>query len=80
MRFKAHLYTRDNLQELVYKDTYTVILIVRLFRALIAIITIFNLDCQQGNIVNAFANSIIDEVVYIKYLDGFVIRGKYLLL
>ena len=59
---------------------YTATLAVRSFRALIAIVAIFNLDCQQGNAVNVFANSLIDKVVYIKCLDGFVIKSKYLLL
>ena len=45
-----------------------------------AIVAVFNLDCWQDNAINAFINSEIDEVVYIKYLDGFLIKGKYLLL
>ena len=59
---------------------YTVTLAARSFRVLIAIVAIFDLDCQQGNAVNVFANSLINEVVYIKCLDGFVIKGKCLLL
>ena len=55
-------------------------LAVRSFRALIAIIVIFNLDCWQSDTINAFTNSLINKVVYIKYLDGFVIKSKYLLL
>ena len=45
-----------------------------------AIVAIFDLDCWQGDAVNAFANSPIDEVVYIKCPDGFTIKGKCLLL
>ena len=80
IRFKDYLYTRGNLQELVYKDIYTATLAARLFRALIAIIVIFNLDYQQGNAINIFANSKINKVVYIKYPDRFLIKGKCLLL
>ena len=80
IRFKACLYTRDNLQESVYKDIYTTTLAAKLFRALMAIIAVFNLNCQQGNAVNAFTNSEINKVVYIKYLDRFLIKGKCLLL
>ena len=79
-RFKACLYTQGNLQELVYKDTYTATLVARLFRALMAIVAIFNLEYQQGNAINAFANSVINKVVYVKYPDGFLIKGKCLLL
>ena len=45
IRFKAHIYIQGNLQELTYKDIYTATLAARLFKALIAIIAIFNLDC-----------------------------------
>jgi len=80
MRFKARLYIRGNLQESVYEDTYAVTLAAKLFRALIAIIAIFDLNCWQGDAVNIFANSEINEVVYIKYLNRFLIKGKCLLL
>ena len=79
-KFKAHFYTRGNLQELIYKNTYTITLVARLFRALIAIIVIFNLNCWQGDVINIFINSVINKIVYIKYLDGFMIKGKCLLL
>ena len=52
---------------------------VRLFKALIAIIAIFDLDCWQGDAVNIFTNSKINEVIYIKCLDGFGVKGKYIL-
>ena len=45
-----------------------------------AIIAIFNLDCWQGDAVNTFTNSKINEVIYIKCLDGFRVKGKYILL
>jgi len=80
IRFKACFYIRGDLQESVYKDIYTATLVAKSFRALMAIVAIFNLDCWQGDAINAFANSEIDEVVYIKCLDGFLIKGKCLLL
>ena len=36
-----------------------------------AIIAIFNLDCWQSDAVNAFTNSLINKIVYIKYLNRF---------
>ena len=79
-KFKACLYVWSDLQESVHEDMYTTTLAAKLFRALMAIIVIFDLDCWQGNAVNAFANSLIDEVIYIKYSDGFGVKGKCLLL
>ena len=59
---------------------YATILATKSFKALMAIITIFDLDCWQGNAVNIFANNIIDKVMYIKCPDGFGVKGKCLLL
>jgi len=55
-------------------------LAAKVFRALAAVITAFNLDIWQGNAVNAFANSLINKIVYIKCPDRFIIKGKCLLL
>ena len=55
-------------------------LVVRLFKALMAIITIFNLDYWQSNTVNTFTNSLINKIIYIKCPDRFVIKNKCLLL
>ena len=57
-----------------------VTLAAKVFRALVVVIIAFNLDVQQGNAINAFANSLINKIIYIKYLDGFTINSKYLLL
>jgi len=43
VKFKAQLYIKGNLQELIYKNTYAATLVAKVFRALTAIITIFNL-------------------------------------
>ena len=80
IRFKVRLYIRGNLQESIYKDTYAATLAAKVFRALIAVIIVFDLDIQQGNAVNAFINSLINKIIYIKCPDGFTIKGKYLLL
>ena len=58
------------------------ILVTKVFKALIAIITAFNLnlDIWQSNIINIFANSLINKIVYIKCLDKFTIKSKYLIL
>jgi len=57
-----------------------VTLAAKVFRALAAVIAAFDLDVWQGNAINAFANSLINKIVYIKCPDGFTIKGKYLLL
>ena len=59
---------------------YATTLAARLFRALMAIIAIFDLDCWQGNIINTFTNSLINKIIYVKCPDGFGVNGKCLLL
>ena len=71
---------RGDLQESIYEDTYAATLAAKVFRALAAVIAAFDLDVWQGDAVNGFANSLIDETIYIKCPDGFTIKGKCLLL
>ena len=59
---------------------YTATLAARLFRALMAIVAIFDLNCWQGDAVNAFTNSLINKIIYVKCPDGFGVKGKCLLL
>ena len=44
IKFKAQLYIRGNLQELIYKNTYAATLVAKVFRTFAAIIAAFNLD------------------------------------
>jgi hypothetical protein len=54
------------------------ILAARIFQLLIAIVTIFNLETEQLDAINTFINSLIDELVYIKFPPGFGKKGKAL--
>ena len=62
---------RGDLQQLSKKDTYIATLVAKIFRAVMAIVAAFNLETWQCDIVNAFANSLINKIVYIKFPDGF---------
>ena len=50
---------------------YVVTLIAKIFRAIMAIVAAFNLETWQCDIVNTFANSLINKIVYIKFPDSF---------
>ena len=52
------------------QDTFITTLAAHLFRALMAIITTFDLETRQFDAVNAFANSPIDEPTYCKLPAG----------
>ena len=80
VKFKAYLCVYSNLQQLIYQDNYTTMLVAYIFQALIAITTTFNLKAQQFNTINTFINSKLNKIVYYKFLEGFKQEGYYLLL
>ena len=43
-----------------------------------AIAAYFNLDIYQFDAINAFCNALIDELIYIRYPDGFQVPGSCL--
>jgi hypothetical protein len=69
---------RGNLQIFSHKDTRATILAARIFQLLMAIVAIFDFETEQLDAINAFINSLINELVYIKFLPGFGKKGKAL--
>jgi hypothetical protein len=61
---RGDLYIYDN------KDTYAATLALRIFRALIAIATYFNLEIIQFDAINAFRNAFLNELVYTYCVEG----------
>lgn len=70
MSYKARLVVRGDLQT-TFAETSATTLAARVFRALIAIIAYFGLEMRQSDIVNAFINAMLGDLVYITYPDGF---------
>lgn len=68
-KYKARLCARGDLQHTA-QDTYAATLAIRIFRALMAVVTAFDLETRQYDAVNAFANSEIDEPTYCKPPEG----------
>ena len=69
VKHKARLCARGDLQQ-TEQDVYAATLAIRIFRALMAIVTAFGLWTRQYDAVNAFANSDIDEPTYCRTPDG----------
>ena len=69
IKYKARLCVKSDLQQTQQK-IYAVILTVRIFRVLMRIVAVYNLETKQYDAVNAFANSSIDETVYCKSFEG----------
>jgi len=62
---------RSDLQLITQAETYAATLATQTFCALIAITAVFDLEAQQLDAVNVFTNSILDEIVYIDFLNRF---------
>ena len=60
-KYKMRLIARDDLQR-TEQDIYAVILTTKIFRVLMTIVVAFDLKTRQFDVVNAFANSFIDEI------------------
>ena len=61
-------------------DNYAATLAAQTFHALIAITAAFNLKTWQFDVINAFTNSELNDLVYYKCPNSFKEAGKCLLL
>ena len=68
MKHKTRLCVRENFQQ-TKQDVYVVTLIIKIFRAFMIIIIVFDLNTRQYDAINAFANNDIDELIYCKSFD-----------
>jgi hypothetical protein len=75
IKYKARLCVRGDMQRLTLKDTYAATLAAKVFRAIMAMVAIFDLDATQGDVQNAFVHSELDETVYCACPDGFRVPG-----
>jgi hypothetical protein len=69
-KFKTRLCVKDDLQS-TDQNTYAITLIVKTFRALIIISTVFDFEIWQYHAINAFINNEIDEELYNECLNEF---------
>ena len=80
-KFKARICVCGDLQKRSsYEDNYAATLAAKMFRALMAIMAVFDLEAHQFDAVSAFTNSKLDEMVYCEYPEGFHQPGKCLFL
>jgi hypothetical protein len=77
-RFKARICVRGDLQPVSNQDNYAATLAAKVFRSLMAITAIFDLEAIQLDAINAFVNGTLDEEVYTYMPDGFKVPGKVL--
>ncbi len=75
IRYKARLVVRGDLKPPSDQDTYAATLAIRVLRTLLAIVAYFDLEIWQFDAVSAFTNAPIDELVYVRYPEGFARQG-----
>jgi hypothetical protein len=78
VKYKARLVIRGDLHNSKYNETYAATLAARIFRALMGIAAYFDLDILQFDAINAFTNAYLDELVYMKFPDGYTVPGSCL--
>lgn len=78
-KYKARLCTRGDLQH-TEQDKFAATIAACIFRSLMALVAVFDLETRQYDAVNAFANSPIDETTYCKIPDGWTGSKAILLL
>ena len=69
-RAKARLCVQGNKQILTHAETRAATLASRCFQTLMALTAAFGLDMKHFNALNAFVNSLLDELVYVEVPPG----------
>lgn len=69
-RAKARLCVQGNKQIMTHAETRAAALAARCFRTLMSLVAAFGQDTQRFDAINAFVNSLLDEVVYVEILPG----------
>lgn len=85
VKFKARICVRGDLQPKTDEETYASTLAFQVFRLLMSLVALFDLETIQADAVNAFCNSPLDDEVYVYNPPGFnkngfvlrLLRGLY---
>ncbi|KAM1096787.1 hypothetical protein ACFX19_014531 [Malus domestica] len=77
-KYKARLVAKGYKERegLDYFDTYSLVKRITYIRMLIAIVAIYNLNIYQMDVKTAFLNGDLDEEIYMKQLEGFIVHGQ----
>ena len=68
IKHKARLCIKEDFQQ-TKQNVYAATLIIKIFRAFIIIVIVFDLNIRQYDAINVFVNNDIDEFTYCKSFD-----------
>jgi hypothetical protein len=80
IRYKTRLIVREDLKEVTTEDVYVSTLTIKIFKCLMILTFVFDLQTRQFNVINVFLNVKTNRVIHIYMSDDFVINEKCLLL
>jgi hypothetical protein len=80
IKYKARLIVREDLKEITTKDVYVFTLIIKIFRCLMILTFVFDLQTKQFDVINAFLNVKTNRVIHMYMSNDFVINEKCLIL
>jgi reverse transcriptase-like protein/Pol polyprotein/gag-pre-integrase-like protein len=80
IKFKARICARGDKQQMTLADTYASTLAAKTFRALMGITAVFGLVAKQWDVVNAFCQATMDEIIHVQCPPGYRQPGNCLLL
>ena len=77
-KFKARLVVKGFIQKegIDYFDTYAPVARISTIRVLIALASIYKLQIHQMDVKTAFLNGELEEEIYMKQPEGFVVQGQ----
>ena len=77
-KYKARLVVKGYRQKecLDYFDTYSPVTIITSIRMLIVIAAVYKLEIHQMNVKMAFLNGDLEEEIYLKQPEGFIVPGQ----
>ena len=77
-KFKARLVVKGFIQKegIDYFDTYAPVARISTIRVLIALASIYKLQIYQMDVKTAFLNGELEEKIYMKQPEGFVVQGQ----
>jgi hypothetical protein len=77
-KFKARLVVKgySQVEGVDFSDIFSLVTKLTSIRVLMSLATTFDLEIEQMDVKTTFLHADLEEEIYMKYLEGFVVKGK----